>query len=180
MPRDNQRSKVYLAETDFQKEYVKEHKIVINKDLSFWDGYLKKVLQSKWFQKHFGPIETIRLKDGKGTRNAKAMRIFQGRGGIISLPLWSRDEIVVLHELSHVAVSYFKNAPHGPEFCAAYLKIVKHFIGTEAENELKMSFKEKRVKWRKKKTLSLDTLEKLRQRGKQLAAARKQEITERN
>jgi putative metallohydrolase (TIGR04338 family) len=177
-PRDSQRSKVYKAEHLFTGE--NGHLQKKNASLDFWNKYLnERVVKSKWFGKNFRITYDFRFKtkDGRGCRSANARTYHLGyqsdyaRLGIITLPLWARQEIVVLHEAAHV-VTHPKYADHGPEFCRNFLKLVRHFMGVEVEKKLKKSFAEKKVRWKEKKRLSPEHLAKLRERGKALAAAR--------
>jgi len=179
-PRDSQRSKVYKAEHLFIGE--NDHLQIKNKNLDFWTEYLsKKVVKSKWFGNNFKVTNGFRFKtkDGRGCRRATAKTFYMGyqkdcvRLGVITLPLWARQEIVVLHESAHV-VTHPRYADHGPEFCRNFLKLVRHFMGVEAEKKLKKYFANNKVRWKEKKKLSPERLAQLRERGKILAAARHQ------
>lgn len=65
----------------------------------------------------------------------------------MSFPVWSRSRWVVAHELAHAA-TWNQGVPHGWEFAAAYLRLVRVGIGPEAEAELRAAFREHRVKFR--------------------------------
>jgi predicted metal-dependent hydrolase len=54
--------------------------------------------------------------------------------------------MVIVHELSHVCQPLI-SAGHGREFCKIFLAFVKKWVGHEAHNMLKTSFKEHGVKY---------------------------------
>lgn len=138
-------------------------------------AFVKKVLDSKWVQRKWGispkHYQRIKIKDGRGTSIARGGR------NVLNLPVWSRTQGTVMHELSHMVTHYafgnaYDYAAHGREFCAVYLALVKHFMGKNYHDNLKEGFKANGVKFSKRKQLSAETLEKLRERGRMLAAAR--------
>ena len=54
----------------------------------------------------------------------------------------------ICHEMAHVINYNSENADHhGAYFVTTYLNVVKQFIGKDASNELKKSFKSKHVKY---------------------------------
>jgi predicted SprT family Zn-dependent metalloprotease len=91
----------------------------------------------------------------------------------ITLPLWARNEPVMIHELCHLIVQHDyrckgpKPAWHGWEFCQTYLKVVGNVMGPEARDALKASFKEEKVRFtppRKKRELTEEQKQILRAR----------------
>jgi putative metallohydrolase (TIGR04338 family) len=82
--------------------------------------------------------------DGRGRRNAG------GHWGGILIPLWARNEAIVLHELAHticIRQHGFTAAGHGWQFASIYLKLVLYGMGREAHDALKAAFKLHRVKF---------------------------------
>lgn len=152
--RDTQRKRVYDAENaafpDNPKEGQPTHPAV--KDV---EVFVKKVWSSKRVQNAW-PIATgsftnlPRVKDGRGCRKASAHGTWA-----ISMPMWSRREWVILHELAHIITTREnfwpkdKVASHGWEFCEIYLKLVLYIMGREAHDALKASFKKHNVKFKK-------------------------------
>lgn len=146
-PRDSQRAKLYRAEDAvFQKSKPAEYT-----DLRDVQAYADKVLKSKWVRRTFPHAPyLVRVVDGRGRRRAAAFR----GSNRIAMPRWSRSRWTVLHELAHIFTpGHF--AAHGREYAATYLLLVRHFLGTAAHAELRASFKEHRVKYTKKRTVTL-------------------------
>lgn len=112
-----------------------------------------------------------RIKDGRGTTIAR------GGAYVLNLPRWARGYTVVLHEVAHSIVNtYDSRAPwHGREFCRVYLRLMKrwHPKRGEAAKLLRERFKANRVKYTRKREMTPEQLRKLRERGRQLAAARR-------
>lgn len=168
-PRDSQRAKVYRAEAQAFKGG--EHDAIIGAGTLAEVGlYMEKVRGSAWWRKHFGRSLTFYdLADGRGCRSASYRRL----GSRFTYPTWSRKPWVVLHEMAH-AVTADHLPWHGREFCRHYLKLVRHYLGADAEGALKKAFAEHKVKWKKKRVMTLAAREALRERGRALAAARGQ------
>jgi putative metallohydrolase (TIGR04338 family) len=137
--RDNQRQRVYDAERAtpmWDKDRID--------DIHALTKYVTKICKSAWFRRRFPTMGIVRVKDGRRCRKAT------GGWGTINMPRWSRTKIIVLHELSHAvqnAASPEPQAWHGREFCKIYLAFVKKWIGREAYDALKASFKEHGVKY---------------------------------
>ena len=164
MARDNQRSRVYDAENDARKALEPNSAGTIP-EIQAW---VDKIAHSRWFQNRWS-VDWIIVKDGRGRRSASGgadpHRIWMGFSpdskeysewsGEIKLPRWSRNKIIVLHELAHVATSieypYSKTvAAHGPEFCSNFLQIVRRWLGNDTHKTLKEQFKIHRVKYIKR------------------------------
>lgn len=144
-PRDSQRSKVYKSDAALKK-FSEPLKTI--EDI---EKFVKSVWKLKRVQESFPKIseECPRVKDGRGTRNA--------RGGMfyISIPLWARSSDIVLHELAHTVTirtyGYGETAAHGPEFCAVYLRLALYVMGREAHDALKAAMKHNKVRYKPKK-----------------------------
>ena len=140
MSRDSQRSKVYKAERvlgdgDIRLETVDEI-----------TAYLNKLMNSAWYQRRWPNATAIRVKDGRSRRRAGASRM--PWGGEITMPVWSRNRYLVLHELAHIVRPVKPDmSAHDRDFCKVYLELVKHGMGREAWEKLRTSFKAHRVKW---------------------------------
>ena len=148
--RDSQRNKVYTAERVLMDTYGRR-----NLTISECQQYADKVLASAFVRRHFGTV-TVNIEHGRGGgfayRNVSWFDTYYEvwrYGNRITLGKWARREIVVLHELAHVLAPAWHTAAHGWEFCATYLNLVRHFLGAEAHDVLKDSFKANRVKFTK-------------------------------
>ena len=113
---------------------------------------------------------TFRFSDGRGTNRAK------GGGGWLNLPRWCRTKHILLHEIAHNLVGASKG--HHWPFCRAYIDLVAVFISKADAQRLERELKKAGAKTRPPKQYSEETMAKLRQRGHELAAARKKKQEE--
>ena len=89
----------------------------------------KKVLTNKWFQLHFCTEKVFVRKKEKG--EGRPVAHWQIR--TMCLPKWSRNSVVILHELAHICNEADRHGytSHGKEFAGIFLLLVKYFIGKE-------------------------------------------------
>lgn len=157
--RDNQRSKVYAAE---RKHSLWREESQYD-SISYVQVWVDSICKTRWFKNRYPnyALDTsvmyrkhgIKVLDGRGR-----VRPCGSTRGFVKLPVWSRSDLIILHEIAHVVTR--RNGYHGPlpafhgrDFCANYLALVRRFLGKEAGDELKACFKNKRVKYtRKRKT----------------------------
>jgi hypothetical protein len=113
-----------------------------------------------WKALGFALLYPVKVKDGRGARRPSADR----EGDVINLPRFARKRWVILHELAHVATSYYcgevirhpgdddriimdKLVPsHGPEYAGILLHLVGGLLGTDAYHTPAQSFEAHRVK----------------------------------
>jgi len=134
--RDTQRSKVYKAEWRIPNRGKKFE------TMDEVNAYVEHICRSSFWKKMKG-ARAIDIKDGRGRRSACAFDTIT-----IALPKWARQEIVILHELTHTLVNFDYHNPvpcHGREFTSTMLKLVKRYMGKKAHEELKASFKQLNV-----------------------------------
>jgi hypothetical protein len=131
-PRDSQRSKLYAAEAIF-------HSAPDFKTVDQCQAYVDSVMASRWVRARWQ--QRIVVKDGRGHVNATG-----GTSGQLQLPLWSRQRLVILHEMAHVLTPY-RYAAHGPEYAGVLLSLVHHVLGAETAAKLRASYKEHRVRY---------------------------------
>ncbi len=155
--RDTQRKRLYAAEAI----YLGTTKQL--DDIFEVQKLVTKVWKSKRVQAAFPammPNSVPYVGDGRGRRNAGGDR----RG--IYMPIWSRSEGIVLHELAHTMAervfgsSYEHKSWHGWEFCSVYLKLVLYIHGRDSHDLLKKGMKLHRVRFtapRKRKPLDPET-----------------------
>jgi putative metallohydrolase (TIGR04338 family) len=147
--RDTQRAKVYRAENAAGrgKEFETVPEI---------EAYLTRCFSHRWFHRHYPEITEFRVRDGRRRRNAGGRGYMRVGGGVcqLTMPKWSRCELVVLHELAHGItdiVTDYRNAkgvaPHGWEFCEIFLDLVRHYMGAAAGERLRRSFRKHRVRY---------------------------------
>jgi len=157
-PRDSQRSKLYKAER-LHSLWSNDSQFDSLKDVQDW---VDKICKSRWFKNRY-PRHALDPKSlMRYGRSANGIKALDGRGrtrangstrGFIKLPVWTRSELHILHEIAHVVTSRYtvnsRKLPafHGRDFCANYLALVRQFMGKEAGKELKACFKKSRVKY---------------------------------
>jgi hypothetical protein len=61
------------------------------------------------------------------------------------MPLWSRCELITLHEVAH-CLTPSRHACHGPEFAGVMLALVRHQMGDEAGRALRAGFRSTRAR----------------------------------
>lgn len=160
-PRDTQRSKLYAAE----REAFGQPKEELSLDTTV--AFVRQVWRSPWTARKFQIArysEPPYVADGRGTTAA--------RGSLrrLNLPRWSRNKVVILHELAHALTWHRETfAAHGREFAAVFLELVSHWLGVDAAKRLRAAFRAKRVRYRPKRQLTPEQREALRERGKALA-----------
>ncbi len=157
-PRDSQQSKLYKAER-LHSLWSNNSQFDSLGDVQDW---VDKICKSRWFVNRF-PRHSLSRKITMLTgRGANGIKVLDGRGrrrangstrGYIKLPVWTRSELHILHEIAHVVTSRYTTnnrklpAFHGRDFCANYLALVRRFLGKEAGKELKVCFKKTKVKY---------------------------------
>lgn len=142
--RDTQKARLYAAD-DVLHKYAKPMP-----EIRDMEKFVERVMSSKRVQASYPTAFAMYrkmpvVKDGRGRRAAG------GWSGGITMPLWSRKTDVVIHELAHciAARNWCREdiAGHGWQFCSVYLRLVLLFMGREAHDELKASFRQHRVRY---------------------------------
>lgn len=149
--RDSQRSKVYKAEREGLKSFSKPVPTV--EDVK---NFTQKTFNKPYITRRYGR-HTHRngrtlipaVADGRGTSNAYAYGDWK-----ISIPVWGRQEWVILHELAHILThrKYNGRIKHNWQFCAVYLDLVRGMMGAEAHKALKEAFRKHKVRFKEKTT----------------------------
>lgn len=168
--RDTQRARVYKCDRVLMETAAALPSV---RDV---ERFVKKTFASKRVREAFPKAMRPTLPtvgDGRGRRAACG-----GPGGI-KIPTWARNEAVVLHELAHTIClrQGGREAFHGWQFCAVYLKLVLYLMGREAHNTLKAAFKANRVRFtepRKRQPLSPEQAAALTERLAQYRRTRPQ------
>jgi putative metallohydrolase (TIGR04338 family) len=166
--RDSQRSKLYTA----------EHTIPRGLELREMDaiiGYLERVMAHQWYRRHYGAIDRYELQDGRGRSSAAGGLAWRSTARM-TFPTWSRCERILLHELAHAITRKlhgFECAAHGWQFAAVFLDLVRHFMGAEVGEQLRLAFRENRVRYAAPRKGRPMTPEQRSQAVERLAAARR-------
>lgn len=127
--KDSQRQKVYDAEHFLQDV---SHRF---ESLDEMQRYADNFIRSKWFRKRYW-IKTITIKSGAGFRKATCYGTYNA---VLYMPVWSRTEAVLLHEIAHAAAP--ASEMHGREFARIFVELVGHKMGQGAASRLKDSFR---------------------------------------
>ena len=124
--RDFQRQRVYTAESRIGKgkrlNSVKE-----------MQSFVDSITSTPEFRIRFPRIYSIDVKDGRGCRNALGSTT-----GWVKMPIWSRCEVIVIHEVAHVVSPWEEH--HGPKYCGNYLWLIHKVMGRGMYLELRESF----------------------------------------
>jgi hypothetical protein len=170
--RDYQRSWLYRSEWELHAQYS-----TLNLHESW--RFLAEVIGSEWFCEKFpatfkylgsadwttglyGPQEYrpngrlhylhygdrrrgLKLRPGYRRRHAESC------GATITLPVWSRNPLTLLHELAHVCCWMDLHrgdllSAHGKEFAGIYLTLVEKRLGVQDYEQLAASMREHKVK----------------------------------
>jgi len=129
--RDSQRSRVYR----WEREWLLEGPEMT---LDECRALVEKVCRA------FGRDAFPRLKDGRGTRRAKATI------GCISLPRWARRPQIVLHETAHTLLprivsvngGHYFLPPHGPEFVRLLIELLVRYHNEDRSELTRLARKE--------------------------------------
>jgi putative metallohydrolase (TIGR04338 family) len=133
-PRDFQRSKVYASEKGLRRGNR------FNR-IEDCQRYVDLVIDSPWWRTHCQTRPHVQVRDGRGRRHAGAY----DHKRAIALPKWSRSELIILHELAHIATPH-SCAAHGAEFARNYVDLVRFFMGERAGARLENAFRANRVR----------------------------------
>ena len=145
--RDFQRQRVYDAEESIDVYGDLSRRLETMREINaFGDSVIYSRWLRGWMKRNESPqISYIQFDDGRGCKRPIAS-FKQDGGAVLKFPKWCRTEMVVLHEIAHTLIPY-DSVPHGRRWCAAYLELVRRFIGKDEHAMLKNAFKEYKVKY---------------------------------
>jgi putative metallohydrolase (TIGR04338 family) len=139
-PRDAQRARLYQAETIVPSSPLP--------GLAACASFAEKVVGSLWWVARFPECaldSSPRLRPGNGARQA-FYREDTG-GPSITLPRRYRTKGVVLHELTHWALSTAEDLPHhGTTFARVLVDATAEFCGSERALVLEQAYRDHRVR----------------------------------
>lgn len=134
--RDFQRSKVYRSE---RQDFGTPPEF---RTLAECQEYVDLIIATDAWRRIAPHVSSVEVLDGRGRRSACA---YEGADAI-ALPRRHRRRWVVLHELAHVATPTTEAvASHGPEFVAAYLYLIRTFLGEEKATTQQLAFEDNKV-----------------------------------
>lgn len=143
-PRDQQKSRLYAAERKSGLHIPYDEQMKTALSLDDCQKIVDKVTKSPWWVRNFRVIQHV-------TKHTPNIHVVPGKGGghaytdwrQISLGIWGRQMVLVLHEIAHIACYdryRDKVAPHGSEFAGIYLELVKRFVGRSEYEQLRLAF----------------------------------------
>ena len=113
--RDFQRKRLY----QFEESVLEKHP----------QNQILTLEESTFLARKYNP--SIVVKDGRGRRHAGA----SFEDNLITLPIWSRQTVIVLHEVAHTFVDDRKYPYHGEEFVGIFIGLLaRESIGTIKTN----------------------------------------------
>ena len=135
--RDDQRSKVYAAESDAEKRAGPFDNL---ESMEACGTYVTRVLGCRWYEAH-GGWKRIGLEDGRGCRRAGYL---PGRRAV-SLPRWARTAPTVVHEVAHALThrTHPTVPAHGGVFCRHMIELARECIGPDYADALEASLAER-------------------------------------
>lgn len=142
--RDYQKSKLYRAEDVAFKAhpYWKEQEF---ESLEECKEFAREIVNTKHWIDNKG-WKRIKLKSGAGCSNA----FYRQSDKSITLPLWSRNKLVMIHEFAHYLTHKTMEDPvgHGSHFSGHYLLLVDEIMGEEFSHALMEQYEEHGVKYK--------------------------------
>lgn len=130
--RDSQRQKVYDAES-----VLRSHSKRISHDQIV--ALVRKIESSEYVKRNYGVLHRKVITSGHGHSRTS---VAKGDHTIV-LAAFGHNDWITIHEVAH---GYTVADPgHGWLFCYVYLDLVRKFMGKEAHDALKASFKKRKV-----------------------------------
>jgi putative metallohydrolase (TIGR04338 family) len=132
-PRDSQRSRLYRAEGEVDAG----RRLPTVERMQAWvDG----LVATDWFVARWGE-RSFEVRPGFGHRRATA-----DENGVLQMPKWARNELVLLHEVAH-CLTPPAFASHGPEYAGVLLTLARRGMGPGTAQLLEDAFARERVRW---------------------------------
>ena len=147
--RDSQKSK--CAEMNSLISCVLGDKMIVNRKLSFWEDYVKDIIKEDWFPSCYFTV-FVDSKKAKKHELGCINTSYIGQESRIYLPnsKQSRNELVVIHELSHLMVDeifvrcypipkcfHTNFSSHGSLFCGCLFFLYRKIKGKKCSDILK-------------------------------------------
>lgn len=159
---DSQKQKLYNAENRFRRAWRNKYKEFRSLDEA--QRYADKFLKSAWCVRRWGEQDDVTIT-AKAGNTCVASKLFR----TISLCSWGMDEVVLLHELSHIVHPNGAGMGHGRYFCRTFLETIGHKLGPKAKKALRAEYIRKHVKCTPKPEYSLEARAGMRARGLAMA-----------
>lgn len=148
---DFQKSKCYRAEWSIRKDIPNNRRWLEIEDVQ---KYVDKLVTKAWFKRRWPKIDKITVKAPKKDMGQRAWAYGNYFNGRITIPMWARQKIVVLHEVAHAIVHPKYGGKHGRFWARTFLELVKFEMGEEAYKVLKVAYRAEGVKFNARKKFS--------------------------
>ena len=132
-PRDSQRARLYRAEGQVDPG----RRLPTVERMQAWVDAL---VATDWFAARWS-VRTYEVRPGFGHRRATA-----DEHGVLQMPKWARNELVLLHEIAH-CLTPWTFASHGPEYAGVLLALSRRGMGPGTAQLLEDAFARERVRW---------------------------------
>jgi len=166
--RDNQKSKLYLAErAAFGAEFTA---LIGDGSIEAAERYAESIVKSETWMRlrarhgQVRPNGTCWIKEQGIEVKPKSGGRALGGGRLIQLPEWARTKAIVLHELTHCLVG--GGMGHNWPFARAYADLCGMFLGDAARKALHAAYKVHRVKHHPPRSMSAEAKRALAERGR--------------
>ena len=126
--RDFQRKRLYRFEEDVLEQHILNQKLTFQECIGLAQKYNPAIV----------------VKDGRGRRHAGASFDEQ----LITLPIWSRQTVIVLHEVAHTLVNDQKYPHHGAEFVGTLIGLLSNESINDVSTNI-IKFREAKLKYSK-------------------------------
>lgn len=160
---DTQRQRLYRAERHFRRGRPESDSL---KTLSDLHRYAHEILNSDWVTKKFGKQEPVVIERIEG-RTCWAFKYNR----TVAIAPWGFNKVVMLHELAHIIHPGGAGVSHGRFFARLFLELIGWQFGKEARKILMGYYKLCKVCCRPRPQYSVETLKRLKERGRQRAAS---------
>lgn len=159
-PRDVQKTRVYDAEHFSAKSALAVRLLgpggkkysTGTVHIDACQAYVDAIVSRKWFIARWGAGWQIAVVQKSGGKAYGGNRGY--RRGRMTLPVFARNEQIILHELAHCLTNGdWRIAHHGPEWAGVYLELVRYAVGKQAAAQVRAQFntKGRRVRWNRDK-----------------------------
>ena len=132
-PRDTQRARLYRAENEVDPGRPLP-------TVAALQAYVDDLAASDWFLARWR-ARRFEVRPGYGHRRATA-----DGDGVLQMPRWARQELIVLHEVGH-CLTPADVASHGAEYAGVLVCLVRRRMGPGPAQALEDAFLRHRVRW---------------------------------
>jgi len=128
-----QQQEVYASEVGIPRGRTFPSQAVIQQ-------WVDSIVGTLWWQERFPDVFTIECPTVNRNGTTGSVGALQDDGvGVIEMHPVHWNELIVLHEMSHVCADAEGSTAHDPTFCRIYLELVYRMLGAEVWMQLRQS-----------------------------------------